>query len=71
MLRAFSNPLEHLVTIGSSLLLPLPYHFKYLFKRRFFSEPWQLIGLGRYLMSHQEMGPTVSHVSDFAGIGAE
>ena len=37
VLRAFSNPLEHLVTIGSSLLLP--YQFKYIFKRRFFSEP--------------------------------
>ena len=37
VLRAFSNPLEHLVAIGSSLLLP--YHFKYIFKRRFFSEP--------------------------------
>ena len=38
VLRAFSNPLEHLVAIGSSLLLP--YHFKYIFKRRSFSEPW-------------------------------
>ena len=37
-LGAFSNPLEHLVTIGSSLRLP--YHFKYIFKRLFFSELW-------------------------------
>ena len=65
VLRAFSNPLEHLVTIGSSLLLP--YHFKYIFKRRFFSE---LISLGRYLMSHQEMGP-ISCFQIFGGIGAE
>ena len=37
LVRAFSNPLEHLVTIVSPLLLP--YHCKYIFKQRFFSEP--------------------------------
>ena len=36
-LRAFSDPLEHLVTIASVLLLP--YKFKNIFKRRIFSKP--------------------------------